>query len=526
MRSLVATFALVRFILRRDRIRIVIWVAAIVALATLSVEGIKSFFPTQAALDQAAIAENNAAIIAFNGAPQGLNNVGGQVAFNAGAFSMVVVALMSLLMIGRLTRGEEEAGRLELIRSLPVGSHASTLAAVLVVAGMNVAVGVLTTIVLIAQNLPTVGSLAFGISFTVVGLVFAGVALVAAQVTENTRLVYGIAGAVLGAAFVIRAIGDIGDGSLSWFSPIGIAQKTRPFAGERWWPFLVLLGLILALVVAASVLSARRDLGAGLVVPRPGPAAASRSLGSSLGLAIRLQRGTLGGWGTGVVVTAIAYGSIGPTVAAFIGHNKALADMMARTGSANLLDSYFATSARVLALVAAGFAVQAALRLRAEESSTHAESILAAGVSRWRWSASHLMVASVGSVILLAGAGIATGLAYALAGGEMSRLSGLVGAALVYTPALWLMVGVVAALFGFVPRWSGAAWAILGACFVVGLLGEVIEIPGWVIKLSPFERVPALPADQIAIVPLAVMAAVAVGLAAAGLIGFRSRDVG
>lgn len=527
MWGLTGTLALVRFALRRDRIRIAIWIAGIVALQWASVAGIKSFFPTQAALDQAAAAtQNNAAAIAFNGAPQGLTSVGGEVAFNAGAFSMVIVGLMSLLMIGRLTRGEEEGGRLELVRSLPVGSHAPTIAALIVVAAMNVVVGVLTSTVLIAQNLPVQGSLVFGLSFVLVGLVFAGIALVAAQVTDNTRLVYGSAGAAVGASFVLRAIGDIGNGTISWFSPIGIAQKTRPFAGERWWPFLILVMLAGALVVVSSALSARRDLGGGLVAPRPGPAAASWVLGHPLGFAIRLQCGTLAGWGLGVVITGIAYGWIGPTVVAFVGHNKALAEMMAQAGGASLIDSYFATSFKVMALVAAGFAVQAALRLRAEESANHAESLLATPVSRRRWAASHLAVASMGSVLLLLSAGLSTGLSYGLGGGDMTRLPGLVGDALVYTPPLWLMVGLAAALFGLVPRWSGAAWAVLGACFVVGFLGEVIKIPRWVIDLSPFERVPALPAAQLAITPLIAISALAVGFTAVGLSAFRRRDVG
>ena len=61
---------------------------------------------------------------------------------------------MSLLMIARSTRGEEEAGRLELLRSLPIGPHAPDASAMAVVAGMDVAVGVLVTLVLLAQGLP------------------------------------------------------------------------------------------------------------------------------------------------------------------------------------------------------------------------------------------------------------------------------------------------------------------------------------------------------------------------------------
>ena len=266
MTSLTGTLPLTRFIMRRDRIRIFVWIVAIVALAALTAVGIEGVFPTQAALDQTAAATaHNAAAIAFNGAAQGLNSVGGQVAFQFGAGGMVLVALMSIFMTGRLTRGEEEAGRLEVVRSLPVGPHANTLAAGLTVSAMNLAVGVLAAAVLIAQGLPAAGSIVLGASFTLVGLVFGGVALLMAQVTENTRVVYGAAGAVLGAAYVLRAVGDISDGTLSWFSPIGVAQKARPFADERWWPLLLLVAATVLLVVAAAALAGRRDLGAGLL---------------------------------------------------------------------------------------------------------------------------------------------------------------------------------------------------------------------------------------------------------------------
>ena len=189
MTSLTGTIALTRFILRRDRIRILVWMVAIVALVALTTVGIEGLFPTQAALDQTAAATaHNAAMIAFNGAPQGLNTVGGQVAFQFGAMGMVLVALMSIFMVGRLTRGEEEAGRLEVVRSLPVGIHANTLAAALTVTAMNLVVGVLIAAVLIAQGMPLAGSVVFGVSFILIGLVFGGVALLAAQVTESTHV--------------------------------------------------------------------------------------------------------------------------------------------------------------------------------------------------------------------------------------------------------------------------------------------------------------------------------------------------
>ena len=350
--------------------------------------------------------------------------------------------------------------------------------------------------------------------------------LLVAQVTESTRVVYGTAGALLGAAYVVRAIGDIGDGTISWLSPIGVAQKARPYADERWWPLLLLVVATVVLVAVASALAERRDLGAGLLAARPGPPAAAPSLGSPLGLAFRLQRGSLLGWAAGILVIGIAYGWIGPTIDDFVGQNKALAELLAGTGAGSLTDLYFATALRIMALIATGFAVQAALRVRGEETSMRAELVLATPVSRWRFAGSHLALAAAGSVILLAVAGLATGVSYGLAGGGMESVPRLLVAALVYAPAMWLMAGLAIALDGLAPRLTGLSWAILGACLVVGFLGPVLGLPGWVEDLSPFQQVPQLPAASPTLPPLLAISAVAAGLMALGLIGLRRRDIG
>ena len=274
-----------------------LWVGSLTALVIATAASVKGLFPTQADLDQAAAASaKNAAAIAFNGPVQGLDTVGGQVAFQAGAVGLVLVALMSLLMTVRYTRVEEESGRTELVRATVVGRDAHTAAALLVLTGMNLLIGAAVAVGLIGTGLPVVGSVSFGASFLAIGLVFTALALVTAQVTENGRTASGLAGLVLGYAFTVRAVGDIGDGRLSWLSPIGWSQKLRPYAGERWWPLLVPFAVTVLLLMTARALSARRDWGAGLVQPRPGPAIAAPRLGRPLGLAVRLQRATLLAW--------------------------------------------------------------------------------------------------------------------------------------------------------------------------------------------------------------------------------------
>jgi ABC-2 type transport system permease protein len=524
--SLTGVAPLTAFTARRDRVRIAVWIASIVLLVVATVASIKGLYPTQADLDQAARAsEDNAAAIVFNGPAQGLDTVGGQVAFQTGTFGLILMGLMSVFMLGRWTRGEEEAGRAELVRSLPVGAHAMPAAALLVVGAMNVLTGALITLALVGLGLPAAGSVVFGLSFTLFGLFMAACTLVAAQVSENTRVVYGIGGLVLGAAFLVRAIGDVGNHAVSWLSPIGWAQKTRPFAGDEWWAFLVIIVATALLAWLASGLARRRDLGAALVAPRPGPARASPSLGAPLGLATRLQRGSVIGWSAGMVALAVSYGSITDSINDFIKDNKSLTDIVAAQGNGTIIEQYLAMSFRILALVAAGFAIQSALRIRSEEAGGRAETVLATPVSRSRWAGSHLTLAFGGTVLVLALVGIAFGASAAAVTGDTAALGDAVVGTLAFVPAVWVLVGFAVVLVGLAPRATGATWGVLGFCFVVGMFGQVLDLPAWVQDLSPFQHVPRYPAASFDAVPLAVLLVLAVALTAIGLAGLQRRDL-
>ncbi len=527
MSTLVGADPLARFTWRRDRVRIVLWITAIVVGMYLSAASTKALFPTQADLDAAAaVSIDNPAAIAFNGPPIALDTMGGQIAFQIGAFGLTLVGLMALLMTARLTRGEEDSGRLELIRSMPVGRQGPTTSTVVVVAGMSVIVGAFFAISMIVLDLPVMGSLVFGASFTAVGMVFVGLTLVTAQVAENPRVVAGLAGAVLGASYVIRAVGDIRGGALSWLSPIGISQKAQPYAGDRWWPLLVNVALAAALTWVAAALASRRDFGSGLIAPRAGRANASDVLGTPVGFAIRLQRGVVFWWGVAVLALGIAYGSVANSIEKFIEDNPSLADVLARAGGASVVDSYLATTMLVLALVALACGVQTALRLRSEETDHRAEAVIAAGTARSRWAGSHIFVSLAGSAVVLAAGGIGTGAVYAIVIGDAGQVPRLLGAALVFVPAVWVVNGFAIALFGVVPRLCMLAWALVAWCYVIGLLGVLLDVPQWLRDLSPLELTPAVPAASVDLVPLVGLTFAATALIVLGLVGFHRRDVG
>ncbi|MGH3360468.1 MAG: ABC transporter permease [Nocardioidaceae bacterium] len=524
MSTLTSTGTIALFFLRRDRIALLCWVVGGFLLYATQGPSIESTYPTQAELDRAAASMGgNPAFIAMLGPDRALNTIGGQVAWQVSAMGPILAGLMSMFLVGRHTRAEEETGREELVRSGVVGRYASFSAAAIVTTIANAVLAAVVTIGLIASDLPAAGSLALGLGLFASGLVFMGVALLAAQLSESTRGMYGITGAVIGIAYVIRGVGDVGNGAFSWLSPIGWAQAMRAYADEVWWPVLLSIAAAAVLVMIALRLLRHRDVGAGILPPRPGPARAPAGMRSELGLAWRLQRGTFIGWAIGLFAIGASYGSIGTDVEDIMGTGTA-ADMMAQGGGA-LTDSFYATTALMMALFGSAYAIQAALRLRGEESAGRIESLLATSLSRSRWLWSHALIVLLGSLVVVGLGGFGTGLMYGIMSDDLGQIPRLLGASLVHVPSTLVLAGVAITLVGVLPRFATAAWAALAFCVVVLIFGTVLDLPGWLVNLSPFQHSPMVPVADFDPTTVATIAVVAAGLFAAGTLGLRRRDI-
>ena len=265
--------------------------------------------PRQAAGDGCPSVGENPALRFLLGRLNG-TSVGAFLAARWGVWGAAAAVLLTIFIVVRHTRADEEAGRLELVGSAAVGRQAPLIAALLAAVIANVAIALLTCLWLTALKLGLAGSAALALSIGGCGLVFAGVAAVGAQLATTARGARGIAIAALGAAFVLRAVGDTGSAGLSWLSwasPLGWVESTRAFgsSGERWWVLALLLAAAAFLVAVAFALAAGRDHGAGLLPPgrggRPPPAScAARSP------AWRLQWGPLAAWVAGCVLAFAA----------------------------------------------------------------------------------------------------------------------------------------------------------------------------------------------------------------------------
>jgi ABC-2 type transport system permease protein len=210
-----------------------------------------------------------------------------------------------------------------------------------------------------------------------------------------------------------------------------------------------------------------------------------------------------------------------------VADNQALEDIFTRMGGrTGIVDAYLVSVMSILGLVAAGYAIQATLRLRAEETSGRAEPVLATAVGRLQWAASHLVFSVMGSALALVAAGLTTGLTYGLSSGDVGReVSRVLEGALVQVPTVWVLAAVAVALVGLAPRFAAVAWGALGVCVILGLVGAALQLDQWVMDLSPFTHVPKVPGDALTATPLVLLLAMAAALGGAGLAGLRRRGI-
>lgn len=532
MSTYAGTGPLLRLAARRDRILIPASVLGLVAFAAGSAQATLDLYPTLgSAMDFIKPLLDNPASIALYGHMASLS-VDSLAVLKTVLLGGVFVCLLAYIVVRRHTRTDEEEGRLELLGAGAIERRSPLTAAVLLGTVAVLATAVLTAASLAAVGLDARGSAALGVSWTIMGLSWVGITAVAAQLTETTRGTAAISLGALGAAFLLRAIGDTAAADsplrfLVWLSPLGWGQQVSPYGRNQLWPLWIGLGAYVALVVVAFALQERRDLGAGILPSRPGPARGS--IGTVGGLTARLARGTLVGWTVSAVVLGAVVGSIAANVESMDTSAETRDLLLKLAGAdrtASMVGSFFATELHIVAFAVAAMGISIVTRLRSEEASSRAEALLATGTTRLRWGLSHLLVAWVASAVVMAVVGLVAGVVDSRRTGDLAGSVGtLVTAAVVTVPAIWVTVAVALLLVGAAPRRTGLSWAVLIVFLLLGELVTLLGLPAWLEDLSPFGHTPPMPVGELHALPMVLLLAVAGAVAAAGLAALRRRDI-
>jgi ABC-2 type transport system permease protein len=511
---------LIRFALRRDRIRLTVWVWVLTLMMVYAPNAIKLAYPDEMQrISRVSLLKTPTGIM-LGGPMFGRNetDLGVMMANELMLTLIVATSILAILTVIRHTRAEEERGAAELVMSSLVGRHARTWAALTVVGLMNAVLAVTMTIAMAATGFRVVDTAAMCLGVTGVAMVFGTVAAVTAQLWRQSRSATGAAMATLALAVLVRGVGDVINNSgsaLSWFSPIAWAQQMRPFVELRWWPFGLLMVLTIALMATASVLEARRQYDDS-TIRSAGEHPNAPAIRGVFGLQMTLQRGHTMGWAIGLLLAGAAFGSMTKSLMDAAESNELLARVLAAQGN----DGVYTTMTQFLAAAVTAYVVTVVVRLSSDEQSGLAEPVLAGSVSRWRWLLTAVAAALVGSTVLMLCAGFGNGLGAGLTLGEPGTVVRLTAAGLAYVPAMAVVAGIAALAVAL--RHPGIGWLAVTLIVATLYLGALLRLPHWLIDASPVGRTTA--PLHVSAVALCVMVVVAVALTTVAGVIYRNRD--
>ncbi|TXL65107.1 ABC transporter permease [Cerasibacillus terrae] len=523
------TLALSKLIIRLDRIRIPLWLIGIVFFTIMVPIAFDDMYSSQKERDVMAETMENPAMTAMVG-PGNLENytIGAMTSHQMLLLTAVIVGLMSILLVTRHTRATEEDGRIEMIRSLPVGRLANVNATLLVLVVINILLALISGLGLYALGIESMdleGSLLYGATLGATGIVFTGITAIFAQLSESSRGATGFSIAILLIAYLVRAIGDVSNETLSWFSPLGWVSQTEAYSTNNWWPVGLMIGVSIILFILANYLNAIRDLGAGFFPSKPGKKHASIFLKSPIGLALRLQRTGMIAWAIGLFILGISYGSVFGDLESFFEGNDVLEQLLAEKEGYSLTEQFIPMLMIVLSLLATVPPLMAMLKLKGEEGKNRLEHLFARAVSRNKMMGSYLIIAIINGFMMLSLTAIGLFAAANAVMDESFNFGMIYGAAMVYYPAMLVMIGLAVFLIGVLPKVTSFIWAYLTYSFLVLYLGGLFDFPEWVGKLSPFGYIPQLPVEEMQWLPLVILTVIAFVLMIVGMVGYNKRDI-
>jgi ABC-2 type transport system permease protein len=475
---------------------------------------------------------SNAGLQAIFGPSPQIGTAGGYMAAHAvGVVGIIIGAVWGLLAATRLLRGEEDAGRWEVLLTGQTTRRRATAGAV---AGLGI--GLLTLWAVTAAAYVAVGrspDARFAVSaslFTATATVapaamFLAVGALCSQLAATRRQAAGMAAAVFGVAYLIRVVAYSGTTLrwLRWASPLGWVDELRPLTGSRPLPLVFIAGTIAALTALTIILAGRRDLGASVLPAHDTAIARTWLLTGPLGLACRLGRGSVLGWSAGLAAGGLIVGlSTKGTEQVWANQSGGIfARLAGATGGAIYLGIVFLLFAALVAMAAGG---QVAAT-REEEAEGYLDHLLARPVARVSWLAGRFAVSAVGLAIVGVVAGLFTWAGAAATGAGLSFPT-LLAAGVNVVPAGIFVLGIGTLVHGLAPRYAVAiAYGLVAWSFLLEIVGASLGLSHWLLDLSVLHHIARAPAAPVQWDMAAILIAIGIAAAIAGTLAFAHRDL-
>ena len=521
------TLNLLRFYLRRDRFVLPVWILLPLFLIAGQISFIESMADWQKFMAELSANPLTNAILG----PIVPLSKEGVVLWRGLLQSSIVVMIGSSFTAIRHTRTDEEFGRYELIYGNGKGRYASITAAIGLGFAGSLISGLLVSFILINSGSSFAGSLLAGLTLCAVGLLFTGIGVLISQILQDSGSARGVIFALYFLSMVPMIINNIGGGNtlLVWLVPESWFRITSPFGESNFSPLLVFIVLSIIPIVFAYYLLDNRDLGSGIFKERLGPED-SLKLNSPLALAFRQHKKTIVIWCMGMVFIGGSIGFITPSISESM--SEMLVNMSTWAETMSKLDNregFISVAIYTLGLMAGTsvYGIATVHNLKKEESEHFTEIMLAYPVSRIKWMSSYLTMAYAGSAIILLVLGAAVGLGWGYSSGDMSLVSKAMVMSLTKIPSVWVIIGIAALLYGWLPRASNAlSWVVLGLFIVIEMLWEA-GIVGWsAMELTPFGYAHySIPINELSALSLSLLVLLSIIFTFAGYIGLKKRNI-
>ena len=471
----------------------------------------------------------NPAIRTLFGPPVGLDTGGGFTVWRTGTVLAVLVGIWAALTVTRLTRGDEETGRWDLLLAGRLRLCSLVTRVLLVVLTASVIVGFAGGLGLVLAGAQLPGSLVFGACLAGTGMLGAALGVLAAQLRPERRSASGLAVAVLLAALLTRMVSDGVPALawLAWLTPFGLLGRAAPFAEDSWLPLLVLALLVTTVAVLAVALATGRDVGHGWLAGRDRRSTANRLLTSLPGLAVHRTRRSMAGWAAGAVAYFLLIGLLATAMTDFLRDNTFFADMAAQAGLAQLgsVEGYISALYSLLAVAIGAFTASRVAATAADEAAGRLTLLYSRPVGRARWAGTEALAIAAGAIVLAAAAGLAAWAGASWVDAGLGLGDALAGAVSVL-PVVLLCLGFALAALG----WAPSAVLAIGVLPAVGghLLLVLTDTFGWpdaVRWFSPFAHLNDVPAQPWNVPGAVGMLTIAGTLAVAGCLRYARRDL-
>jgi len=523
------TNSLTALLFRKDRWKILIWIGCIVGISLAAAAAYPSIYLTEEDVLGFAITMDNPAMKAMIGPGYELQDYNTATIFGHEMliFTLIAIGVMNILIVGRSTRADEEDGILELVRSLPVGRLSYLSAAIIEGILLNLLLFLFCGIGLGLLNLDHMDwgeCFLYGALLGGIGLFFLGLTATTSQLAETSRGATGFAISGLIVFYLLRAIGDVNVEVLSFLSPFGWASRSYVFAENHWWPVFLTVGIAIVLIGLAFYLNSIRDMGAGFIPARPGRRHASKFLQTPLGFVLRQQRANIIGWAIGLFVLSASFSAIMGDLETYFSDMELL-QMYFKNAEMSLSEQFMSLTITIISLFSLVPALMGIIRLRSEEMKNRLEHFYSKAISRNTVMGNFLLGSLLVAVIMQLSVALGFWSVIGYTGEGGFTFEELIGASFSFIPAFLVVIGLALLFVGFWPKLVNLVWLYFGYCFIVLYLGDLLEFPNWLNKISVFYNIPEPFIENMNSISLIKFIMIGITFSMIGFIGYNRRDI-